>query len=60
MSNTYGNVVNIRINNPQVLGAFVAPKTGADTMGITFSMLLTLGFVAFKKRELISKLVLNS
>ncbi len=60
MTNVYGNTVTININNPQVLGTFTAPKTGADTVGITFSMLLTLGFAAYKKKELLSKLILNN
>ncbi len=60
MTNVYGNTVTIHINNPQVLGAFVAPKTGADTVGISFAMLLTLGMLGFKKRELLSKLILNN
>jgi uncharacterized repeat protein (TIGR01451 family) len=60
MTNTYGNTVTININSPQVLGAFVAPKTGADTLGITFASLLTLAFAGYKKKELLSKLILNN
>ncbi|MBL8030616.1 MAG: DUF11 domain-containing protein [Candidatus Doudnabacteria bacterium] len=60
MTNVYGNTVTIRINNPQVLGTFVAPKTGADTVGLTFSALLTLGFAAYRKRELLNRLILNN
>ena len=34
MSNTYGNTVVVRINNPQVLGEFIAPKTGGPSVGV--------------------------
>jgi uncharacterized repeat protein (TIGR01451 family) len=57
MTNTYGNVVTIKINTPQVLGAFVAPHTGADTMGIVFSTILTAGAVVMKKRKDLLKLI---
>ena len=57
MSNTYGNTVAIRINAPQVLGAFVAPKTGVETMGFTFAGMFTAAFVALKKRKGLMKLI---
>ncbi|MBI5530867.1 MAG: DUF11 domain-containing protein [Candidatus Doudnabacteria bacterium] len=57
MTNTYGNTLNIRINNPQVLGAFVAPKTGAETGAFAFSGLLTAAAALFKRRKEILKLI---
>lgn len=51
MSNTYGNTVNITINTPQVLGAFTAPKTGADTNAFVFAGLITAVFAVAKKRQ---------
>ena len=58
MTNTYGNSVVIRINNtPKVLGAFVAPKTGADTNAFVFAGLLSAAFAVFKKRQVIMGLV---
>jgi uncharacterized repeat protein (TIGR01451 family) len=58
MTNTYGNSVVIRINNsPKVLGAFVAPKTGADTNAFVFASLLCAAFAVFKKRQAIMGLV---
>ncbi len=60
MSNTYGNTVTIRINNPQVKGIFVAPQTGADTSGFVFAGMLTAAFAVFRKKDLLIKLVLNS
>lgn len=59
MTNTYGNTVVIRINQ-QVSGTFVAPKTGADTFAMVFASMLTAGFAAYRKKELLSKLILNS
>ena len=32
MTNTYGNTITVRINTPQVLGTFVAPKTGGPSV----------------------------
>jgi hypothetical protein len=60
MTNTYGNTVTVRINTPQVLGAYVAPKTGSDatTAGL-FAMTLTGLFAAFKKRETLLGLLLG-
>jgi uncharacterized repeat protein (TIGR01451 family) len=60
MTNTYGNTVTIRINQPQVLGAFTAPKTGADTLGFVFAGSLTAAFAIFQKRKFLSQLILNS
>lgn len=57
MSNTYGNAVVININTPRVLGAFIAPKTGADSLGFVFSGLLTAGFAIFKKRKGLMQLI---
>ena len=59
MTNTYGNSVVIRINSAKVLGAFVAPKTGADTNAFVFSGLLCAAFAVFKKRQVIMGLVLR-
>ena len=59
MTNTYGNVVTIRINTPQVLGAFTAPKTGADTNAFAFAGLLTAGFAVYKKKNVVMKLIFS-
>lgn len=58
MTNTYGNTVTIRINNPQVKGAFVAPKTGSD-MGAagTFAGIMTAAFFVARKRKEIFSLI---
>ncbi len=60
MTNTYGNTLTIRINTPQVLGAFTAPATGANTGAIAFGAMLMGGFAIYKKRSLLSKLILNN
>ena len=57
MSNTYGNSITIRINTPQVLGSFIAPKTGADTLGFAFATVLTAAAAVIRKRKLISSLI---
>jgi uncharacterized repeat protein (TIGR01451 family) len=57
MSNTFGNTLTVNISNPQVKGAFVAPKTGADTMGLMFGGLLTLGFALYRHRKYLIKLI---
>ncbi|MCX6797066.1 MAG: hypothetical protein NTX98_01130 [Candidatus Doudnabacteria bacterium] len=57
MTNTYGNTITVRINTPQVLGAFVAPKTGADTLSLTFGGILTLAFAGFRKRKYLLNLI---
>jgi uncharacterized repeat protein (TIGR01451 family) len=59
MTNTYGNTVTIRINVPQVLGAFTAPKTGADTNAFVFAGMLTAGFAVYKKKNIILKLIFS-
>jgi uncharacterized repeat protein (TIGR01451 family)/LPXTG-motif cell wall-anchored protein len=56
MSNTYGNTITIRINIPQVLGAYTAPKTGADTNAFIFAGLLTAGFGVYKKKNILAKM----
>ncbi len=60
MTNTYGNTVRININTPQVQGAFIAPKTGADTMALAFGALAMAGFAVYRKRKLLSWLILNN
>ncbi|HVY67756.1 MAG TPA: hypothetical protein VHA30_02595, partial [Patescibacteria group bacterium] len=59
MSNSYGNNVSVRINNPQVAGAFTAPTTGADTDALTFSALLTAAAGAFRHRKSLLKLLFS-
>ena len=56
-TNTYGNTVTVRINNPQVIGNFVAPKTGADTDALAFSGLLTGAAAVLRKRKDLLKLI---
>jgi uncharacterized repeat protein (TIGR01451 family) len=55
MTNTYGNTVTVRINQPQVQGSFTAPKTGADSLAMAFGAVSTGLYAAFKRRELLSK-----
>ncbi len=57
MTNTYGNTITVRINAPKVLGAFVAPRTGADSMGVLFSTVLTGAVAAFRKRKVLIKAI---
>ncbi len=57
MTNTYGNTVTININTPQVKGAFIAPRTGADTMALAFGGLLTSAFALIKKRKYLMTLI---
>lgn len=59
MSNTFGNTLTVNISNPQVKGAFMAPKTGADTMGLMFGGLLTLGFALVRNRKYFVKLIFS-
>ena len=59
MSNTYGNTVVVHINTPSVQGAFIAPKTGADSMAFAFGGIAMAGFALWKKKEEILKLILN-
>lgn len=56
MTNTYGNTVVVNINNPQVKGAFVAPRTGADTDAFVFASMMVLAFGVAKKREVLLRL----
>ena len=58
MNNTYGNTVTIRINTPPVSN-YVAPKTGADTDAFAFGGLLVAGFALYRKKNLLTKLILN-
>ncbi len=57
MTNTYGNTVTVKINSPQVLGAFTAPKTGADTLGFTFASVFTAAAVVVRKRKYLFRLI---
>jgi len=57
MTNTYGNTVTVRINTPRVLGAYVAPRTGADTGVLLFSSLMTAGFAIIRKGKYLAKLI---
>lgn len=59
LRNTYGNTVLINVGS--VLGAstFVAPVTGATGQAaVSFAGLLVAGFVAYKKRSFLKKLIL--
>jgi len=60
MTNTYGNTVTIHINTPQVLGAFIAPKTGADTLALGFGAAAMVMFGMYKKRKFLTQLILNN
>ncbi|MEK7161499.1 MAG: LPXTG cell wall anchor domain-containing protein, partial [Patescibacteria group bacterium] len=57
MTNTYGNSISVRINTPQVLGVFVAPKTGAETGAFAFAGLLTAATALIKRRKQLLKLI---
>lgn len=58
MTNTYGNTVTVRVNTPQVLGAFVAPRTGADTTAAgMFGLLLSAGAALVRNRKGVLKLI---
>ncbi len=59
MTNTYGNTVVIHINTPQVKGAFIAPKTGANTTAVLFAGVLTAGYAVLRKRKNLLNIVLN-
>lgn len=55
MTNSYGNLVTIAIAGET---AFVAPPTGSSTASaMTFSGLLTAGFIAFRKRRELMNLI---
>ena len=52
MTNVFGNTVNVSVVKPTVLGAFIAPKTGATaTIAFVLSFITVLGFAAYKKKE---------
>jgi hypothetical protein len=58
MRNTYGNTVTINIGSVQGAATFVAPTTGAaETSAAVFAGLLTTGFVLFRKRQALMKLI---
>jgi len=57
MTNTYGNTVTVRINTPQVLGNFVAPKTGAETAAFSFAGIFTGAAALIRKRKYLMKLI---
>ena len=52
MTNPFGNTLNILVNKPAVLGAFVAPKTGSTTtVAWMLATMSLIGFVAYKKKD---------
>ncbi len=58
LRNTYGNTVTINVGSVQGEAIFIAPKTGAaGTSAAVFAGLLTSGFVAFRKRRSLLKLI---
>ena len=57
MTNTYGNTVTININTPRVAGAFIAPKTGAETNAFAFAGLMSAAFAVAKKRKTLLALI---
>lgn len=59
MTNTYGNTITVRINTPQVLGAFVAPKTGGPSLGLAsiFGSMVTGAFGLIKNRRKVWELI---
>ncbi len=59
MTNTYGNTIIVKINSPAVLGAFVAPKTGADTNAFAFAGLLTAASAIAMKRKALFQLIFS-
>lgn len=60
LRNTYGNTVTINVGSVLGESIFVAPKTGASgTSAGIFAGLVTAGFVAFRKRQWLSKLIFN-
>jgi uncharacterized repeat protein (TIGR01451 family) len=59
LQNTYGNTVVINVGSVLGSSTFIAPVTGAaGNSAMAFAGLLTLGFIAYKKRELLKKLIL--
>ena len=61
MTNTYGNTVTVRINTPQVLGAFVAPKTGGPSVAIAsiFGSLMAGGMAVIRNRRKVWELIVD-
>ena len=59
MVNTYGNTITVRINTPQVLGAFVAPKTGGPsaTAASIFGTLMAGGMAVIRNRRKVWELI---
>jgi uncharacterized repeat protein (TIGR01451 family) len=59
MTNTYGNTLSVRINTPQVLGAFVAPKTGGPSaqMASAFGALMVVGMTVVRNRRKVLELI---
>jgi uncharacterized repeat protein (TIGR01451 family) len=58
LRNTYGNTVNINVGSVLGTSIFVAPTTGAaGTSAAVFAGLITAGFLAFRKRQWLKKLV---
>jgi uncharacterized repeat protein (TIGR01451 family) len=57
MTNTYGNTVTVRINQPQVQGEFTAPKTGADSLALAFGAATTGLYAVARRKELLIKAV---
>ncbi len=59
LQNTYGNTVTINVGSVQGTSIFVAPTTGAaGTSAAAFAGLMTLGFVAYRKREFLKRLIM--
>ncbi len=61
MVNTYGNTVTVRINTPQVLGTFIAPKTGGPAAGLAgmFGAVITGVFALVRNRKKVLDLIWN-
>jgi uncharacterized repeat protein (TIGR01451 family) len=61
MSNTYGNTIVVRINTPQVLGTFTAPKTGGPSVALAsvFGSLMAGGMAVIRHRRKVLDLLWN-
>jgi uncharacterized repeat protein (TIGR01451 family)/fimbrial isopeptide formation D2 family protein/LPXTG-motif cell wall-anchored protein len=58
LRNTYGNTVTVNVGSVQGVATFVAPKTGAaGTSAAVFAGLITAGFLGFRKRRELKKLI---
>lgn len=59
MTNTYGNTLSVRINTPQVLGAFVAPKTGGPSVALAsaFGAIMVAGMAVVRNRKKVLELI---